>query len=611
MSVLNSLSIEGLSSGLVGGAVCLIALVSAVSASAELGDRPSGGRELIGDGWVEAATSEIGDGVAVETDFSRVAAPDAPFDRAVRVMVDKRPAKTWDVQLNHPNRRAIKQGDVLHLQFWVRCVESMTGEGFADVKFELGRAPWSQSLHHQISYPGQWTRYDFPFIAGQDFAPGEGKLSFQLGFDGQVAEFGGVSVVNYGPEVDPATLPQTKLVYPGHAADAPWRAAAAERIDRLRKGDLAVTVVDGRGEPIPDAEVQVEMTRHAFSFGTAVVAKSLADPSFDPRYREITETWFNEVVFENDLKWVNHGTGDPDDIAAALSWLAARDIGVRGHVLVWPGWEWLPKDLPALESNPAELQRRVEQRVLETAAFYRGQIKDWDVVNEPYNNHDLMDILGKDVMVDWFRLAQQADPDAKRYINDWGILTGGGQDSNHQDIYYDWIDFLVKNNAPIDGIGLQGHFGSTLTAPDRLMEILDRFAGFGKRIKITELDIVMTDEELRADYMRDFLTVMFSHEAVDGVLMWGFWAGHHWKPEAAPFDRDWNLKPHGQAWKDLVLGEWWTREQVSTDEQGRAVVRGFAGDYRVTASHSGQSVTAEPRLTRDGLAIELVLAEPD
>ncbi|MEM7625150.1 MAG: endo-1,4-beta-xylanase [Planctomycetota bacterium] len=574
-------------------------------------ERPAGGQELIGGGWAKNATPQVGDGVQVHTEFSRVAASGMSFDRAVRVVVDKRPAKTWDVQINHDNRQAVKEGDVLHVRFWARCVESMTGEGFADVKFELGREPWTQSLHHQISYTNRWTRFDFPFRAGQDFAVGEAKMSFQFGYDGQTVEIGGVSVMNYGPDADMAALPQTKLVYPGHAADAPWRAAAAQRIDELRKGDLHITVVDAQGRPVPGAEVRIEMTRHAFSFGSAVVAKTLADPSFDPRYRETVATWFNEVVFENDLKWVNHGTGDPDDIAASLSWLAARDIGVRGHVLVWPGWEWLPEDLPALASNPEELRRRVEQRVFDAAGKYRGQIKDWDVINEPYNNHDLMDILGKEVMIDWFKLAQQADPEAKRYINDWGILTGGGNDTNHQDNYHDWIDFLVENGAPIDGIGLQGHFGSALTPPDRLLEILDRFAGFGKRIKITELDIVMSDEALRADYMRDFMTVMFSHEAVDGVLMWGFWAGHHWKPEAAPFDHDWTLKPHGQAWKDLVLGEWWTQETTTTGAQGQAHLRGFAGNYCVTVTHNGQTVTAKPSLTREGLTLKLVLDEPE
>ena len=406
-------------------------------------------------------------------------------------------------------------------------------------------------------------------------------------------------------------MPHTRLVYEGHEADAPWRARAAERIDRLRKGDLSVTVAGADGRPLAGAQVQVQMTRHAFSFGTAVVAKSLADPEFDPRYRQTIETWFNEVVFENDLKWVNHGTGDPGDIAAAMSWLKARGMGVRGHVLVWPGWEWLPEDLPALESKPDELRRRVGQRIRDAAGTHRGQIDDWGVVNEPFNNVALMDILGKEVMLDWFKLAREADPDAKRYINDWGILTSGGNDINHQNNYYDWIDFLVKNDAPLDGIGMQGHFGATLTPPERLLEILDRFAGFGKQIKITELDIVLSDEELRGDYMRDFLTTVFSHEAVDGVLQWGFWAGHHWKPEAAPFDADWNLKPHGQAWKDLVLGEWWTDQALVTDERGRAAVRGFNGNYRVTATHGSRTVTAQTTLTREGMEIELSFGEPD
>ena len=32
------------------------------------------------------------------------------------------------------------------------------------------------------------------------------------------------------------------------------------------------------------------------------------------------------------------------------------------------------------------------------------------------------------------------------------------------------------------------------------------------------------EEEMYGDYVRDYLTVMFSHPTVDGFLMWGFCA---------------------------------------------------------------------------------------
>jgi hypothetical protein len=46
-------------------------------------------------------------------------------------------------------------------------------------------------------------------------------------------------------------------------------------------------------------------------------------------------------------------------------------------------------------------------------------------------------------------------------------------------------------------------------------------------------DINTDDEELQADYTRDFLTLAYSHPTVVGVQLWGFWERSHWKPEAA------------------------------------------------------------------------------
>jgi GH35 family endo-1,4-beta-xylanase len=225
---------------------------------------------------------------------------------------------------------------------------------------------------------------------------------------------------------------------------------------------------------------------------------------------------------------------------------------------------------------------------------------DWDVVNEPYSNHDFMDILGNAEMVEWFKLARAADPKVKLYINDYGVLESGLANNRHADHYFKTIQYLIDQGAPLDGIGFQGHVGSRLTAPADLLAVLDKFSVFDKRFKITELDINLDNEDdLRADYMRDFMTVCFSHDRVDGILHWGFWAGRHWIPQAALFDKEWNLRPHGKAYEDLVFKTWWTDQSVRSDARGEATVRGFLGDYDVLVE--GRSVPAV--LKRDGTTI--------
>ena len=378
-------------------------------------------------------------------------------------------------------------------------------------------------------------------------------------------------------------------------ADADWRKAALERIERLRRADLTVQVTDARGQPIPDAAVAVKMTRHAFAFGSCVNAGALfpdAETPDTPRYRETIRTLFNRVVIENSLKWP--AWEDPvrrARVVKSVKWLNDNGIEVRGHCLVWPSWRHVPKDLQALKGDPAKLQQRVLGHIREEATAMRGQLVDWDVINEPFDNHDLMDALGREAMVEWFKAARAADPKVNLFINDFAILAAGGRNTAHQNHYYETIRFLLDKGAPLDGIGMQSHFGGDLTPPPRLLQVLDRFAALGKPIEATEFDVNLTDEARQAEYLRDFMTALFSHPSVCGIILWGFWEGRHWKPNAALFRRDWSLKPNGQAWRDLVFKDWWTDAKGTTDGNGELKLRGFLGDYSITASAGGKTRT--------------------
>ena len=62
-----------------------------------------------------------------------------------------------------------------------------------------------------------------------------------------------------------------------------WRTSAEARIDQHRKVDLRIVVRDAAGEPVEGAAVRMEMTRHAFKFGTAVNSYwARAEPRADP-----------------------------------------------------------------------------------------------------------------------------------------------------------------------------------------------------------------------------------------------------------------------------------------------------------------------------------------
>lgn len=527
----------------------------------------------------------------------------------------------WDVGVAARNPKPVRRGDVLGVEMTASGRGRLSPEAFINIVFERASSPFNKSLDVTVSVGAQPQRFVFPFVADGDYDALGTQVSVRFGDTQQVLTIHSLRVVNYRDTKRVADLPRSGISYVGMEDDAPWREEALARIERLRKADLAVRVVDRDGRPVPGADVRVEMTRHEYRFGTAVPAsRILGDGPDNETFRQTLLRLFNYATLENDMKWPEY-LRDPETAHRAVNWLREHGFEVRGHNLIWPAWN--PQYLmPAsvrerffelrrsdVEAARAFLRQACEERVLTATRAFRGQIRDWDVINETYANHDVMDELGREVMIDWFRLAREGDPDAVLYLNDYGILEGGGRDIRHIDHFYNDIKFIKDGGGPIGGIGIQGHWGHALTAPVKMLEILDRFAAFGLPIQITEFDINIDDEVVQAKFTRDALITIFSHPSTDAFIKWGFWERSHWLPRGAMFRADWSKKPNALVWEEWVLGRWWTRESLRSDDAGSAAVRGFKGTYRVTATTpDGRTATVEGvKLSTGGATVELRL----
>ncbi|MBC7366850.1 MAG: endo-1,4-beta-xylanase, partial [Undibacterium sp.] len=148
--------------------------------------------------------------------------------------------------------------------------------------------------------------------------------------------------------------------------------------------------------------------------------------------------------------------------------------------------------------------------------------------------------------------------------------------------------YLQSLGAPLGGLGLQAHISANPSPPANVVAVLDRYAALGLPVRITEFDVNTDDEELQADYTRDFLIALYSHPTVVGCQLWGFWENAHWIPKAASYRADWSEKPNARAYKALVLDQWRTRATGVTDGQGTWRARGFHGDYLATIEYNGQ-----------------------
>lgn len=553
-----------------------------------------------------------------------------PFTSGRRYTVLQPTAETWHRTVRFHIAEGIQEGDAVLLAVWLRHTWPSDVVGQAEMVFEAASSPFTKSLDESYSVPKEWALYLIPFQAAEAYAENEARIQFQLGFQRQMIELGGLALLNFGPDVAAEELPRVvpdQVAYGGHETGAAWREAARERIEAHRMGTFQVTVTDASGDPVPGAAVQVEMQRHAFGFGTAVNSGILIGPGRIADYRTRLANLtgdgrtFNIAVFENALKWPqwedNWPLSKPDKVIG-IAWLISRGMEVRGHTLVWPGWDRMPNDLEANQDNPSYIRDRIQDHIAELAGYsgIKGVIREWDVLNEPTHETDLRDAFagtagyptGEEIYPQWFEWAREADPEARLFINDYSIISSFGPVPEARSEYKRIIRELIEADAPLDGVGVQGHMGNPLTPIDTLYKVVDELAAFGLPVSVTEYDASGVEEEIAGDYMHDFLTIMYSHPAVESFLMWGFWDGSHWRDDAPLFREDWSLKPSGEAFLDLVFDEWWTSLSAETNDAGAWIGRGHAGTYEISALVGGEVVAQVVELTgSDTLKVPLVL----
>lgn len=490
-----------------------------------------------------------------------------------------------------PISEGFKEGEVV----WIRITGSVTDPIDAlwniPTLFALSSSPFTRYADGLSAFDSTEREQIVIGTITEDLDPGDARIVLQLGgFSGSL-NISDIEMVRYPPGTAIASLPQSPIVWQGRAEDAAWRDDAAAAIQQNRTTEMRVRVLDSVGNPVPNATVNISQQGHNFAFGTAVSSNLLLNENHPQHltYREKLLENFEYGTPENSLKWEaldfnswEEGKSLAEFGEAAVDELLALGLRVRGHTLLWPSYDESPAYLDGLDD--ADLLVEIENRVRSASATFAGKVEEWDAINEVFSNDDFVVKFGESLLEDVFNWAREEDPDARLFINDFNILMEAQLHTPRKDDYYNRIQALLDADAPIGGIGMQGHFNANqMPGVDDLKATLDRFAELGLPIQITEFDHEITDEDAQADYLRDVLTLAFAHPSVDGFIVWGFYDAAHWKGNAPFYRADWSEKPALQVWRDLVYGEWWTDElEVSTDEDGWATFPGaFFGTYAV------------------------------
>lgn len=324
--------------------------------------------------------------------------------------------------------------------------------------------------------------------------------------------------------------------------------------------------------------------------GTAVNTGLLGK---DATYTRIVNSQFSTVTPENVMKWqlVEPTRGTYDWAAADRLVASARANGqlVRGHTLVWHSQlpDWLQSTITSTKdakgnqvdtsSIPAaELKALLKKHVQDEVRHFKGQIWQWDVVNEAFNDdgtprQDLWYTAwgGTGYIADAFRWAHEVDPRAELFYNDYNIEYTGPKSG----AVYALAKQLKGQAVPIDGVGFQTHLDTQYGYPD-LQTQLQRFADLGLDVAETEVDVrtfvkagtentPATDlaQAAQEDYWSRTLQDCLSVQRCISYTAWGVSDANSWVPgfftgegAALLFDEQYRPKPQYRVLQqDLAL----------------------------------------------------------
>ena len=365
-------------------------------------------------------------------------------------------------------------------------------------------------------------------------------------------------------------------------------ADARAAIERSRKGDAIIRIMDQKGHPIPGASVSVEQTSQDFLFGCNLFGfDRFPTPEQNRLYKDRFSDLFNYATtpfywgtYEREQGKPNYAFTDK-----VIDWASLHGIRLKGHPLLWGS----PASIPPWSKDQRPKEER-NRRVSEIVGRYAGKIAFWEVVNEPVH-WPAFDIGAP------YRVARKADPKATLIVNEYRLMHDG---------YPPFYEFLQKEKlrgTPFDAIGIQAHdpIGERFRL-EQVRETLDRYATLGKRIHITEFTPPSSDGEVKgspltgswdetkqAEYATRFYTVCFGHPAVDAITWWDL-CDKAWVKGGGLLREDLSPKPAYTALRRLIRHEWMTKLSGTTDNRGNFRFRGFYGSYVIRITVQGKTI---------------------
>lgn len=275
------------------------------------------------------------------------------------------------------------------------------------------------------------------------------------------------------------------------------------------------------------------------------------------------------------------------------------------NVLVTPKNASPAPGLKSLKAGPTYIEKTDEEKtqiigeamenwIVSMMEHYKDEVHAWDVVNEPMKENGSrrdgnvndpandefywVKYLGDDYAVTAFKLAREyGNADDVLFINDYNLEHSLAK----CDGLIEYVQYIESKGAQVDGIGTQMHI-SIDTNKENIIQMFEKLAASGKKIKVTELDIKVNTDAPSADHYQQqaemYQFVVDSYKElipVDqqyGITVWGVSDNakehEYWIPDDAPnlWDAKYERKLSYKTFADGLAGK-----DVSEDFTGELV----------------------------------------
>lgn len=260
---------------------------------------------------------------------------------------------------------------------------------------------------------------------------------------------------------------------------------------------------------------------------------------------------------------------------ALVKWCQDNNIKVWGHTLAWHAQTagWFFKGTNGEPVTRELAMERLKKHIDTEVGRYKGRVCGWDVVNEAINdggtgetenlrNSSWIKAIGPDYLTLAFKWAHEADPEAQLYYNDYNIERGAVEGKGKHASSMLLLKRLIKEGAPITGVGIQGHWHLDTSLPDVEKAISD-YESLGLKVAITELDVTASGEnsgafptagggkpitpetlEKQAQMYGKLFEIFNRHtNSVARVTLWGLSDRRSWRSGQKPLLFDAQLQP--------------------------------------------------------------------